>query len=133
MKDIVILVLLAFLIFIMWNGRDTATYAPAPVARAPGPQADEPIDPKFTQQILNQIKTGDIPIETIFIKNLGDGKYSGRFMFFDPKTITGSQYDVDVRDGSVEKVQRVTPDSDQMNLGFKGPEYSQWSRLVNVA
>jgi hypothetical protein len=135
MEDIVILILLALLVFFIWNGRQPATYQSAEIQQAPDVEApiDKPIPPEVTQGILDQIRTGEIPIDTLFVKELGDGKYSARFLFFNPQGYTGAQYDVTAQtsDGvlTVTGKTQVADAPDEWNPSYKGSEYTEWTAL----
>jgi hypothetical protein len=133
MKDLVILLLLALIAFLIWNGRQTATYDTAPAPQAPSEPDDAPVAPEVTQKILDQIKTGEIPIETLFIKSLGDGNYSARFMFFNPNGYTGIQYDVTARvtvGGADITGQTVVPPSgDDWNPAYRGKDFTAWNDI----
>lgn len=136
MKDLVIILLLALLVFFIWNGRQTASYDGAyistPQAAPVGPD-DAPVAPEVTQRILDQIKTGEIPIETLFVKKVDDGKYSARFMFYNPADFTGVQYDVaaNVSDSAAEITGQtvVTESGDEWNPAYRGDEYTPWSAI----
>lgn len=91
MKDLVIVLLLAIILFLIWNGRQTSTMeaeAPTTTTAVPG---------EVTQAIIEAFqKSLDdmVPLETLFIKPQGDGNYSARFMFMNTKRFYGVQYDV---------------------------------------
>jgi hypothetical protein len=136
MKDLIVLLLLALLVFLVWNGRQTAAYAPdaAPQVGDVMPADAKPVPPEVTQRILDQIRTGEIPIDTLFIKDLGEGNYSARFLFFNPNGYTGAQYDVTakVTDGAAEitaKTQVGGPD--EWNPAYRGQDSTPWSALTS--
>jgi len=97
MKDLVLLLLVAIILFLIWNGRQVARYGGD---AAPGPTgpSDAPVSPDVTQVILEAIqKKAGYPLETLFIKNTGDDTYDARFMFFNTEGYFGTQYDVKAR------------------------------------
>ena len=136
MKDLIVLLLLALLVFLVWNGRQTATYAPdaTPQVGDVTPAGDKPVPPEVTQRILDQIRTGEIPIDTLFIKDLGEGNYSARFLFFNPDGYTGAQYDVTakVTDGAAEiTAQTQVGGPDEWNPAYRGQDFTPWAALTS--
>lgn len=94
MRDLVILLLVSIILFLIWNGRQVARYEMGTQPSATGP-SDAPVSPDVTQVILEAIqKKAGYPLETLYIKSLGDGKYDARFMFFNTEGYFGTQYDV---------------------------------------
>jgi hypothetical protein len=128
MRDLVLLLLVAIILFLIWNGRQVAyTASPAPA----GP-SDAPVSPDVTQVILEAIqKNTGYPLETLYIKNLGDDTYDARFMFFNTEGYFGTQYDVKARvtpSGAVTIISKSetakTGDSD--NPAYVPDKYQQY-------
>lgn len=97
MKDLIIVLLVAIILFLIWNGRQVDQYSGTP---APGPAVptDAPVSPDVTQVILEAVqKSAGYPLETLYIKTLGDNNYDARFMFFNTENYFGTQYDVKAR------------------------------------
>mgnify|MGYP003349009537 CR=1 FL=1 len=135
MKDLIVLLLLAILIFLVWNGRQTAMYAPSDAPQVDvTPASDKPVRPEVTQRILDQIQTDEIPIDTLFIKDLGEGNYSARFMFFNPNGYTGAQYDVTAKltaaSTEITAYTRVEG-PDEWNPAYRGQDFTPWTALTS--
>jgi len=97
MKDLVLLLLVVIILFLIWNGRQVARYGTSPAPGPAGP-SDAPVSPDVTQVILEAIqKSAGYPLETLYIKSLGDNTYDARFMFFNTENYFGTQYDVKAR------------------------------------
>ncbi len=135
MKDLIILVLIAVIIFLMWNGRQTARYD-APVVEPTIP-SDAPVPPDVTQVILEAVqKTAQsiYPLETLYIKNTGKGGYDARFMFFNTDGYYGTQYDVKANvgdDGSVQIVSKTETaiTGDAQNPGYVPDTYQPYDTI----
>jgi hypothetical protein len=96
MKDLVLFLLVAIILFLIWNSRQVARYSGG-ASPAPGPvgPSDAPVSPDVTQVILEAIqKSAGYPLETLYIKSIGDNTYDARFMFFNTENYFGTQYDV---------------------------------------
>lgn len=134
MKDLILLLLVAIILFLIWNGRQVAQYSQDMSPSATGP-SDAPISPDVTQVILEAMqKTAGYPLETLYVKNVGDGVYDGRFMFFSTDGYFGTQYDVKARvnpNGSVSILNQsktaVTGDSD--NPAYAPDQYQPYEMI----
>jgi len=97
MRNLVIVILVAIVLFLFWNGRQVVRYAGGASTSPTGASgsSDAPVSPDVTQVIIEalQKKTG-YPLETLYIKNVGDDMYDARFMFFNTEGYFGTQYDV---------------------------------------
>ena len=94
MKDLAIVLLVAIILFLIWNGRQTSTMEPETSNVVPAVPAD------VTQAIIEAFqKSLDdmVPLETLYIKPTGDGNYDARFMFMNTKRFYGVQYDVQAK------------------------------------
>jgi hypothetical protein len=94
MKDLIILLLGLIIGFLIWNSRQVARYSGDGSIAVAAP-SDAPVSPDVTQVILEAIqKNAGYPLETLYIKSLGDDTYDARFMFFNTEGYFGTQYDV---------------------------------------
>jgi len=135
MKDLIILVLLAVIMFLIWNGRQTARYE-TPVGET-AVSSDAPVSPDVTQVILEAVqKTAQTiyPLETLYIKNNGKGEYDARFMFFNTEGYYGTQYDVKANvgeDGSVAILSKseTAITGDAQNPGYRPDMYQPYDTI----
>jgi len=135
MKDLIILVLVAVIIFLVWNGRQTARYE-TPVTE-PAVPSDAPVSPDVTQVILEAVqKTAQTiyPLETLYGRNTGKGVYDGRFMFFNTDGYFGTQYDVKANvgeDGSVQILSKTETaiTGDAQNPGYVPDTYQSYDTI----
>jgi len=103
MKDLVIFVLVLVVAFLVWNSRVNVSSYTAPVV-----SGDAPVSPDIIQAIIEKVqqtKPNEYPLETVFVTPQADGSYISRFMFFNTKLFSGSQYDIKAKvgsDGSVD-------------------------------
>lgn len=134
MKSLIILLLVAIIFFLVWNGRQIKISQPVVITPQVAMEDDGPVSPDVTQRILDKIRIGEIPIDTLSIKHMGDGNYNARFLFFDPKGYKGTQYDVSARvvGGSTEIISRtqVSDGADEWNPAYKGTEPADWTALA---
>ena len=134
MKDIVIIVLAAVVIFLLWNGRQPAsTYAAATdMAQAP---STEVVPPDVTQVILDRVQQKNpdfVPIETIFINKQGDDLYTARFVFFNTRHYYGAQYDVKAKVESndrVEIISQTATTTADYSSAYKPDEYGPFADI----
>lgn len=132
MEDVIILVLVAALTFLVWNGRQTAGYdSPAP-ALSPSPSF-APVPPDVTQAILAKVQqTAKTiwPLETLYIKSSDKGVYDARFMFFNTDGYYGTQYDVKARvDGGAVQIlskSETAIEGDAQNPGYVPDTYQSY-------
>lgn len=135
MKDLIILVLVAVILFLIWNGRQTARYE-TPVIE-PDVPSDAPVPPDITQVILEKIQQTartSYPLETLYIKNTGNGGYDARFMFFNTDGYFGTQYDVKANvgeDGSVQILSKTETaiTGDAQNPGYVSDTYQSYDTI----
>jgi len=128
MKDIVILVLVALVLFFLWNGRQgkTSTYAAGDV------DLTAPVPPMVVQAIIEKVqsmKPDMAPIDTVFVNIQPDGSYKSRIMFFDTKHFLGAQYDVNAKvddDGSVNILNIGDSATVDPTAGYKPDKYQPW-------
>lgn len=135
MKDLIILILLAVIMFLIWNGRQTARYE-TPMGET-AVSSDAPVSPDVTQVILEAVqKTAQTiyPLETLYIKNNGKGEYDARFMFFNTEGYYGTQYDVKANvgeDGSVAILSKseTAITGDAQNPGYRPDAYQPYDAI----
>jgi len=91
-----------------------------------------PVPENIVELLINGVQRGDadlVPLETLFIDDIGQGLHRARFMFFNTRTFTGAQYDVEARVSQVGNVvitkmtQAARPD---YNWGFKPDTYQSF-------
>lgn len=134
MKDLVILVLVAIILFLIWNGRQDARYEPKTADDAPTVPSDAPVSPDVIQVIIEKVQKSlptIYPIETLYIKSQGDGKYDARLMFFNTDGYYGTQYDVSAKisdDGSVSILNQseTATVGDSNNPGYVADAYQSY-------
>jgi hypothetical protein len=132
MKDLITIVLLLVIAFLVWNSRQTETYADQT-----SNQTGDSVSPDVTQVIIDAIisdKDDYRPLETLFINHQGDGVYNSRFMFLNTKKYYGEQIDVQARvnqNGSVDILnQTLTAQVDYSNA-YKPDKYESWETIQN--
>lgn len=133
MKDLITVGLLLVIAFLMWNGRQVATYA----AEAKTQTGDR-VSPDVTQVILEAViatKDNFRPLETLFINHQGDGVYNSRFMFLNTKNYYGEQLDVQARvnaDGSVAILAQTPTAQVDYTKAYKPDRYESWEVVQNA-
>lgn len=137
MKDVVIIVLVAILAFMMWNGRQTGTYTASPLgipidtAAAIPPEITGAIVEKFQQQNPDLY-----PIETLFVNpQKEEGVFDSRFMFFNTKKFYGVQYDIQARvesDGSTTILKQTESAQRDPSYGYVPDKYQPWQAIDGV-
>ena len=126
MKDLVILVLVVLVLFFLWNGRQSATYAAGDV------NLTAPVPPTVVQAIIEKVqsmKPNMAPIDTLFVNIQPDGSYNSRIMFFDTKHFLGAQYDVSAKvgeDGSVSILKIGDSATIDPSAGYQPDKYQPW-------
>jgi hypothetical protein len=136
MKDLIILLLVALILFMFWNGRQGAGYSTEMTPSGLGP-SDAPVSPDVTQVIIEQVQKlmpSTYPLETLFIKSRGDDKYDARFMFFNTDGYYGTQYDVSAtvgKDGGVQILSRseTAVAGDATNPGYQPDKYQPYEMI----
>jgi hypothetical protein len=124
MKDLILTLLVAIVLFLIWNGRQVARYSGASPAPSPVGPSDAPVSPDVTQVILEAIqKTAGYPLETLYIKNVGDDTYDARFMFFNTEKYFGTQYDVKAHLNSNGSVNIISQSETAMTGDSDNPAY----------
>lgn len=133
MKDLITVVLLLVIAFLVWNGRQTATYAQEPAA-----QTGDRVSPDVTQVIIDAIiatKDDYRPLETLFINHQGEGVYNSRFMFLNTKNYYGEQIDVQARvnqNGSVDILNQTPTAQVDYSKAYKPDRYESWETVQNA-
>jgi hypothetical protein len=136
MKDLIILILVAAVLFLVWNGRQTGRYDAA--VTMPQVPTDAPVSPDVIQVILEKVQQTAAsihPIETLYIKNSGEeGTYDARFMFFNTEGYYGTQYDVKAKvgdDGSVQIISKseTAVVGDAQNPGYVPDTYQSYDTI----
>ena len=133
MKDLVILLLVALILFLIWNGRQGAGYS-AEASPSPVGSSDAPVSPDVTQVIIEKLQKSlpaIYPLETLYIKSQGDNKYDARFMFFNTEGYYGTQYDVSASVGTDGAVQILSQSEtavtgDAANPGYQPAKYQTY-------
>jgi len=130
MKDLVVLILVIMILFFIWNGRQSATYAAGDV------NLTAPVPPMIIQAIIEKVqsmKPDMAPIDTLFVNIQPDGSYTSRIMFFDTKHFLGTQYDVNAKvntDGSVDIVKMGDSSTVDPSYGYKPDVYQTWTDVT---
>jgi hypothetical protein len=136
MKDLVILLLVALILFLIWNGRQGAGYSVDGTPSSSGP-SDAPVSPDVTQVIIEQVQKRlptTYPLETLYIKSRGVNKYDARFMFFNTEGYYGTQYDVSAtvgKDGGVQILSQseTAVAGDATNPGYHPDKYQPYEMI----
>ena len=133
MKDLIVLLLVAVILFLIWNGRQVVRYSDDASASPMNP-SDASVSPDTIQVIIEKVQSGlpsMYPLETLYVKSTGEGMYDARFMFFNTDGYYGTQYDVKARvtaDGVVDIINKsetaVTGDSG--NPGYVADTYQSY-------
>ena len=134
MKDLVILLLVALILFLIWNGRQGVGYEASP---SPVGSSDAPVSPDVTQVIIEKVQKSlpaTYPLETLYIKSRGDNKYDARFMFFNTEGYYGTQYDVSATVGTDGGVQILSQSEtavtgDAANPGYQADKYQPYDMI----
>lgn len=137
MKDLVILVLVAIILFLIWNGRQDARYEAKSGDDAQTVPSDAPVSPDVIQVIIEKVQKSlptIYPIETLYVKSQGDGKYDARLMFFNTDGYYGTQYDVKAKisdDGSVSIISQseTATTGDAANPGYVADAYQPYDMI----
>lgn len=136
MKDLIILLLVALILFLIWNSRQGAGYSPETAPSGLGP-SDAPVSPDVTQVIIEQVQKrlpSTYPLETLYIKSRGGNVYDARFMFFNTEGYFGTQYDVSASvgtDGSVQILSQseTAVTGDTANPGYQPDKYQPYDMI----
>lgn len=127
MKDLVVLILVAVILFLIWNGRtDTSAYAAGDV------DLTAPVPPNIVQAIIEKIqsvKPDLAPIDTVFVNIQPDGSYNSRIMFYNTKHFFGTQYDVNAKvnsNGAVDLIRIGDSTTVDPSAGYKPDAYMPW-------
>ena len=130
MKDIVILVLVLGIVFLIWNGRTTATYAAGDV------DLTAPVPPNIIQGIIEKVqamKPDMAPIDTVFVNIQPDGSYRSRIMFYNTKHFFGAQYDINANvdaNGSVNILNIGDSSTVDPTAGYLPDKYKPWTEVA---
>jgi hypothetical protein len=131
MKDLVVLVLVLLILFMIWNGRNTATstYAAGDV------NLTAPVPLNIVQAIIEKVqsmKPDMAPIDTTFVNIQPDGSYNSRIMFYNTKHFFGTQYDISAKvnnDGSVDVLKIGDSSTVDPSAGYKPDAYMPWTSV----
>lgn len=125
-----ILLLIAIIVFLIWNNRvNLSDYVAPPVAN----DGTVPVPPDVIQGIIEKIqqsKPDEYPLETLFITPQADGSYSSRFMFYNTRKFLGTQYDVTAKvrtDGNVDIINITASAKEDKETGFKPDTYKPYA------
>lgn len=131
MKGLVILLLVAIIVFLLWN--DRSRYAAPPMASDGG---DAPVPADVIQAIIEKVqqtKPDEYPLETLFVNAQADGSYTSRFMFYNTRKFLGAQYDVVSKvlsDGNVEIVNISQSAKVDSEAGYKPDTYKPFEDIT---
>jgi len=133
MEDLVILVLVAIIVFLILNDRKVSRLEDGMPTTGPS-VSTAPVSPAVTRAIIAKVQ-GELgsswPLETLYIKNSGDGVHDARFMFFNTDGYYGTQYDVRANvgtDGSVKILSKTETaiEGDAQNPGYVPDAYQSY-------
>lgn len=135
MRDLIILLLIAVVIFLIWNGQQTTNYETG--TEQPAVPTDAPVSPDVTQLIIDKFQQtfkSSYPLETLYIKNTGGDSYDARFMFFNTDGYYGTQYDVKANvgnDGTVNITSQTETaiKGDEQNPGYVPDVYQPYNTI----
>lgn len=133
MKDLITVVLLLAILFLVWNGRQSSSYAAEMTV-----QSGDRVSPDVTQVIIEAVtatKDNYMPLETLFINHQGDGVYNSRFMFLNTKNYYGEQIDVQARvnqNGSVDIMKQTPTAQMDYSKAYKPDRYESWEVVQNA-
>jgi hypothetical protein len=133
MKDLIIVILIAIILFLLWNGRRSSSFGSVGSGQTP------PVPIEVTQAILNKVqesKPDEYPIETLFITAQDKGSYNARFMFFNTKHFFGQQYDVNAQisdGGSIEITELSATSKPDPTVGYKPDVYQPFKTVQDSA
>jgi hypothetical protein len=135
MKDVAIVILLAILGFLLWNGRQqmSSTYTASPTGIPTDTSA--PIPPEVVGTILEKFQEThpDLqPIETLFVTPQKDNIFDSRFMFLNTRNFSGVQYDIQAQigeDGTVDILRKSETAQADPNYGFVPDKYTDWKNI----
>jgi hypothetical protein len=134
MKDLVLVLLVAIILFLIWNSRQVAPYAGGASPETAVP-SDAPVSPDVIQVILEAVqKSAGYPLETLYVKTLGDNTYDARFMFFNTEGYFGTQYDVKAQvtpNGSVNIINKseTAATGDSENPAYVPDKYQPYEMI----
>jgi hypothetical protein len=128
---ILVLLLVAVFLFVFW--RPTANYDVA---------SDEKqgVPPDIIQVIIEAIQKehpDEVPLETLFINSIGEGRYSARFMFLNTQGFFGTQYDVQAevtKEGTAHIASMsTTAQVDKYDAGFTAYKSDQYTDYTDIS
>lgn len=134
MKDIIALILVAIILFFVWNGRKTASTYTASASGIPTDTSAE-VAPEIIAAIVEKLSHDEpdlTPIDTVFINPQGDNTFVSRFLFLNTKHFYGTQYDVKARiesDGSVSIIDKTASAKDEPGYGYVPDKYTPYSQV----
>jgi hypothetical protein len=131
MKELIVLILVATILFLVWNGRQTGTsgYAVGDVVK------DKAVSPSIVQAIIAKFQEAMPtmePIDTVFVNVQPDGSYNSRILFFDTKHFFGAQYDINSKvneDGTASIINIGDSKQATPSNGYTGSTYQSWTEV----
>ena len=130
MKELIVLILVATILFLVWNGRQTdSDYAVGDVVK------DAAVSPSIVQAIISKFQEAMptmAPIDTVFVNAQPDGSYNSRILFYDTKHFFGAQYDINAKVGADGTASIINmSDSKQVTSsdGYTPPTYQTWTEV----
>jgi len=130
MKDAILFTLAAVLVFVIFSDRRSDSYTDD----ASGVQPGDPVPPDVIQALIEKVQESDpdiVPLETLFVNPLGGGDYTARFMFFNSRNFTGSQFDVRANaaeDGTV-RIMSMTATARPTDRSYEADKYKTWDAI----
>lgn len=128
MKDAILLTLVVVIMFLIFDRKKYDTYTDDAAV------AGDAVPPDVIQAIIEKVQETDpdiVPLETLFINSRGNGDYTARFMFFNTRSFTGHQYDVESQvdqDGSV-RILSTTLAARPMDRSYEPDKYKSWDAV----
>jgi hypothetical protein len=128
MKDAIIFTLVVVLLFLIFNGSKFDTYTDDAAV------SGEAVPPDVIQAIIEKVQEADpdiVPLETLFVNSRGNGDYTARLMFFNTRSFTGHQYDVEAQvgqDGTVG-ILSTTAAARPMDRSYEPDKYKSWESV----
>ena len=133
MKDLIVLILIIFILFFVWNGMQTPSsyYSPEDTIQ------DQAVSPEITQAILSKalsMKPDIVPIDTVFINSDKNDIYNARISFFNKKHFYGVQYDLKAKvtpDGAVDILSFGDSQKVEDSIGYPGGQFQNWQAVTD--
>lgn len=130
MKELIVLILAATILFLIWNGRQKdSVYAVGDVVK------DAAVSPSIVQAIISKFQEAMpnmAPIDTVFVNAQPDGSYNSRILFYNTKYFFGAQYDINAKvgaDGSASIINMSDSKQAVSSDGYTPPTYQTWTEV----